>query len=383
MTDDKNLSTRLVEGGRRKEWRGRLVNPPVERASTILFDSVAELDGSKPKLGEYRYGLQGTATHWALAEALTDLEPGAAGTALFSSGLAAISSAVLSVLSSGDELLVTDSAYGPTRKFCDTILKRFGVSTRYYDPLAGAGISDLIGDRTRAILLESPGSLTMEIQDVPAICDIARRREVITVLDNTWATPLFFQAIAAGVDISDLAATKYVGGHADVMIGTATATKAHFDRLQRTAWDLGHAVSPDDAWLASRGLRTMALRLKQHEASALKIAHWLKEQSSVGAVLHPALPECPGHELWKRDFKGSSGLFSFELKGDAARFVDQLQLFGIGFSWGGYESLALPLRSHRSVSTAPAPNLIRLHIGLEDADDLIEDLGRSFSQLAT
>ena len=381
MTDDKSLSTRLVEGGRRKEWRGRLVNPPVERASTILFDSVAELDGSKPKLGEYRYGLQGTATHWALAEALTDLEPGAAGTALFSSGLAAISSAVLSVLSSGDELLVTDSAYGPTRKFCDTILKRFGVSTQYYDPLAGGGIADLIGDKTRAILLESPGSLTMEIQDVPAICDIARQRNVVTLIDNTWATPLFFQAIPAGVDISVLAATKYVGGHADVMIGAATATKTHFERLQRTAWDLGHAVSPDDAWLASRGLRTMALRLRQHESSALKIAHWLKKQSAVGTVLHPALPDCPGHDLWKRDFKGSSGLFAFELKGDAGAFVDQLQLFGIGFSWGGYESLAIPVQPHRSVSSAPAPNLVRLHVGLEDPDDLIADLARSFAQL--
>jgi cystathionine beta-lyase len=382
MTDDKGPSTRLVDGGRRKEWRGRLVNPPVERASTILFDSVAELEGSKPNLGEYRYGLQGTATHWALAEALTELEPGAAGTALFSSGLAALTAALLSVLSSGDELLVTDSVYGPTRKFCDTILKRFGVTTRYYDPLTGAGIAGLIGDQTRAILLESPGSLTMEIQDVPTICDIARRRNVVTLLDNTWATPLFFQAIPAGVDISVLAATKYVGGHADVVIGAATATKTHFDRLQRTAWDLGHAVSPDDAWLASRGLRTMALRLRQHEASALKIAHWLKGQSAVGAVLHPALPDCPGHELWKRDFKGSSGLFAFELNGDAGKFVDQLQLFGIGFSWGGFESLAIPVRPHRTVSTAPASNLVRLHIGLEDPDDLIKDLARSFSELA-
>jgi cystathionine beta-lyase len=376
-------ATILVEGGRRKEWRRRLVNPPVERASTILFDSVAELERARPQLGEYNYGLQGTATHWALSEALTELEPGAAGTALYSSGLAAITSALLSVLSAGDELLVTDSVYGPTRKFCDSVLKRLGVSTRYYDPLFGSSIAGAIGDRTRAILLESPGSQTMEIQDVPAICGVARERGIVTLIDNTWATPLFFQAIAAGVDISILAGTKYVGGHADVMVGTATATEEHFERLQRTSWDLGHALSPDDAWLASRGLRTMAVRLRQHEASALKIAQWLKEQPTVGMVLHPALPDCPGHEIWKRDFRGSSGLFAFELRGDSAAFVDRLRLFGIGYSWGGYESLALPVPPFRSVSKPPAENLVRLHIGLEDPHDLIEDLARSFSALPT
>lgn len=380
MSDgDKQPLTKLVEGGRRKEWRGRLVNPPVERASTILFDTVAELNGSRPALGEYRYGLQGTATHWALSDALTQLEPGAAGTALYPSGLAAISGALLSVLSAGDELLVTDSVYGPTRKLCDSILKRLGISTRYYDPLTGAGIAELIAEKTRAILLESPGSLTMEVQDVPAITAVAKERGIVTLLDNTWATPLFFPAIAAGVDISMIAATKYVGGHADVMIGAATANEKHFDRLQRTAWDLGNAVSPDDAWLASRGLRTMGVRLKQHEASALKIARWLKEQPQVGLVLHPALPDCPGHEYWTRDFKGSSGLFAFELRGDSAALVDRLELFGIGYSWGGYESLALPVSPLRKVSSAPAKNLVRLHIGLEDPEDLIEDLARALA----
>src|SRR5438270_887957 len=301
--NNKRTSTVIVEGGRRKEWRRRLVNVPVERASTILFDNVADLESNTPGLGVYRYGLQGTATQWALSEALTELEPGAAGTALSSTGLAAITSALLAVLSAGDELLVTDSVYGPTRKFCDTALKRFGVSTRYYDPLVGADIAGLIGDKTRAILLESPGSLTMEIEDVPTICAIARERGIVTLLDNTWATPLFFPAIAAGVDITILAATKYVGGHADVMIGTATATEQYFAAVQHTTWDLGHALSPDDAWLGSRGLRTMGVRLKQHEASALQIAQWLKQQPRVGRVLHPALPDCPGHELWKRDFK--------------------------------------------------------------------------------
>lgn len=363
--------TQVVEGGRRKAWRGRLVNPPVERASTILFDSVAEMEAGQPRLGEYRYGLQGTATHWALSDALTELEPGAAGTALFSSGLAAITTALLTVVSPGDELLAPDNVYGPTRKFCSTILKRYGVSTRYYDPLRLPELSD----KTRAILLESPGSLTMEVQDVPAITALARGRGIVTIIDNTWATPLFFPAIEAGVDISVLAATKYVGGHADVMIGAATANDEHFERLQATAWDLGHAVSPDDAWLASRGLRTMAIRLKQHEKAALKLAQWLKAQPEIGLVLHPALPDCPGHQLWKRDFKGSSGLFSFELKsGDRATLVDGLELFGIGYSWGGYESLAMVADPYRTVSTPPAPNLVRLHIGLEDPEDLITDL---------
>ena len=374
-------STILVEGGRRREWRNRLVNVPVERASTILFDSVDELGSNRPGLGQYRYGLQGTATHWALSEALTELEPGAAGTMLYSSGLAAITSALLSVLSAGDELLVTDNIYGPTRKFCDTILKRFGVTTRYYDPLIGAEIAEMLGEKTRAILLESPGSLTMEVQDVPAICAIARTKEITTILDNTWATPLFFPAIAAGVDISVIAATKYVGGHADVMVGAATATRECFSQLERTTWDLGHALSPDDAWLASRGLRTMGIRLKQHEAGALEIARWLKGQPRVGLVLHPALPDCSGHQTWVRDFKGSSGLFSFELDGDTTAFVDHLEMFGIGFSWGGYESLALPVHPHRTVSNAAADNLVRLHIGLEDPQDLIADLEAAFSKL--
>jgi cystathionine beta-lyase len=382
MSESKRPATRLVEGGRRKAWRGRLVNPPVERASTILFDTVADLSAGGPALGEYRYGLQGTATHWALSEALTQLEPGAAGTALFSSGLAAITTALLAVLSPGDELLVTDSVYGPTRRFCDTILKRLGILTRYYDPLVGAEIAGLISNKTRAILLESPGSLTMEVQDVPAICAAARDAGIATLMDNTWATPLLFPALAAGVDISVIAATKYVGGHADVMLGTATANARWFRKLQTLAWDLGHAVSPDDAWLGSRGLRTMGIRLRQHEAGALKVASWLREQQQVGLVLHPALPDCPGHAHWRRDFTGSSGLFTFELLGsdaDRARLVDALRLFGIGYSWGGYESLALPVDPMRTVSEAPAGNLVRLHIGLEDPDDLIQDLERALA----
>lgn len=376
--------TKLVEGGRRKQWRGRIVNPPIERASTILFEDVAQLRATRPSFGTYYYGLHGTATQWALAEGLTELEPGAAGTVLYSSGLACITAPLLAVLKQGDELLAPDSVYGPTRKFCDDFLKRYGVSTRYYDPLVGTGIRELIGKSTRAILLESPGSQTMEVQDVPGICSVAREREIVTLFDNTWATPLLFQALAAGVDISMLAATKYVGGHSDVMLGAATAGPEHYERLQEVSWELGHGVSPDDAWLGSRGLRTMAVRLAQHEKSALKIAEWLKGQPQVGRVLHPALPDCPGHEYWKRDFKGSSGLFSFELKGDDTgriAFVEALQLFGIGYSWGGYESLVLPVDPYRTVSRPPAGNLVRLYVGLEDVDDLIADLGSALTRV--
>ncbi len=382
MSDkDKRPGTRLAEGGRRKEWRGRLVNVPIERASTVLFDSVADMRANKPGLGVYRYGLQGTATQWALAEALTELEPGAAGTALYSSGLAAITTALLAVLSPGDELLVPDNVYGPTRKFCDGFLKRYGVAARYYDPLT---IPDF-GERTRAVLLESPGSLTMEVQDVPGICRLARERGIVSLIDNTWATPLLFPAIAAGVDISILAATKYVGGHADVMLGSVTATAEHFQRIQTLGWDLGHSLSPDDAWLGSRGLRTMALRLKQHEEGSLRVARWLSQRPEVGLVLHPALPDCPGHEYWKRDFNGASGLFTFELRGadDRARaaFVERLQLFGIGYSWGGYESLAMPADPIRTISKPPAASLVRLHIGLEDPEDLIADVDRALTNL--
>ena len=377
-------STTLIEAGRRPEWRRRLVNVPIERASTILFDDVEDLRGNTAGLGTYRYGLQGTASHWALAEAMTELEPGAAGTILYPSGLAAITMPLLALLSPGDELLVPDSVYGPTRKFCDTMLSRLKITTQYFDPLIGSEISELLGENTRAILLESPGSLTMEVQDIPAICALARRHGIVTLLDNTWATPIFFPAIANGVDITILAATKYVGGHADVMLGTATATKDYYRRIETASWDMGFSLSPDDAWLGSRGLRTMAVRLKQHEESALKVARWLKERPEVGLVLHPAFADCPGHALWARDFKGSSGLFSFELKGsdDATRvaFINALELFGIGYSWGGYESLVLPVDPTRTVSTPPAPNLVRLHIGLEDPDDLIVDLAAAFDQ---
>jgi cystathionine beta-lyase len=387
---EKKPETELVHGGRRKEWRGRIVNPPVHRASSVLFDSVAEMRAATPGLGQYYYGLHGTPTQWALAEALTELEPGAAGTFLYQTGLAALTAAILSAVSTGDELLVTDNVYGPTRRFCDGFLKRYGVATRYFDPMIdGDGLAALIGERTRAVLLESPGSLTMEVQDVPGLCAAARAKGVATLLDNTWATPLFFPAIAAGVDLSILAGTKYVGGHADVMLGSVTANADWYAKLERTSWDLGHAVSPDDAWLGSRGLRTMAVRLRQHEANALKVAHWLKGRPEVAAVLHPAFADCPGHDYFVRDFRVESGLFSFVLGGsdDAtrSRFIDALELFGIGYSWGGYESLAVPVDPApiRSVTTWQAEGpVVRLHIGLEDPDDLIADLAQAFDRMA-
>jgi cysteine-S-conjugate beta-lyase len=384
---EKRPDTRLVHGGRRQEWRGPIVNPPVHRASTVLFENVAALEKSAPCFGEPYYGLHGTPTQWALAEALTELEPGAGGTMLYGNGLAAVVAPILAVVSAGDELLVPDSVYHPTRRFCDGLLKRYGVSTRYYDPLIGGAISGLIGERTRAIFLESPGSHTMEVQDVPAICDAARARGVVTMIDNTWATPLLFPALSHGVDMSILAGTKYVGGHADVMLGSVTATPELYPRLERASWDLGYNVSPDDAWLGSRGLRTMGVRLRQHEANALKVAHWLKAQPQVARVLHPAFPDCPGHEHWKRDFSGSSGLFSFVLNGgdraQRAAFIDRLELFAIGWSWGGYESLAIPADPERLRTVtrweAEGP-LVRLHIGLEDPDDLIDDLAASLSR---
>ena len=379
----KGDATRVVSAGRRKEWTQGIVNTPVWRASTILYDSVADLRAAGQRDTHHRlfYGRRGTPTQWSLADALTELEPGAEGTFLYPSGVAAVAAALLSVLSPGDEVLIVDSAYDPTRGLAVGLLRRMGITARFYDPLIGAGIADLIGATTRAILLESPGSLTFEVQDVPAIVAAAKARGVVTVLDNTWATPLLFPAIAHGIDLTVLACTKYVVGHSDVMLGAVTAAPGHFARLRDTSFQLGQVASPDDCWLGSRGLRTMVVRLKQHETSALKIARWLKDQPEVATVLHPALPDCPGHALFLRDFRGSSGLFSFVLKGgdEAARaaLIDGLALFGIGYSWGGFESLAIPVdpQRHRSATKRDdAGPMVRLQIGLEDADDLIADL---------
>ena len=373
--------TRLVQAGRRKEWTGSLVNVPVERTSTMLFDNVAEMERAyPPKDGRPSYGRNGTRSHWSLAEALTELEPGAAGTKLFPSGAAAVGMALLSVLKAGDTLLMVDSAYEPTRSFCDNVLKKNGVETLYYDPrLTAEEIAALCTDRTAAVFMESPGSLTFEVQDVPGICAMAKARGITTLLDNTWATPLFFPAIGKGVDLSILACTKYIGGHSDVMLGSVTAGPKHFDALAKTYRSYGQHVSADDVFLAARGLRTLGVRLRAHQENALAVGKWLKAHPAVEAVLHPAFEDCPGHEYWKRDFLGATGLFSFVLKAggraEASAIIDRLHHFGIGYSWGGFESLALPVSAHRSTSAdLKGRSVIRLQIGLEDPLDLIEDL---------
>ncbi|MBK5264034.1 MAG: cystathionine beta-lyase [Alphaproteobacteria bacterium] len=381
-------ATRLVEAGRRPEWTkdpsgtGGIVNPPVWRASTILYDSVADMRARVHDTHERLfYGRRGTPTTWSLADALTELEPGAEGTMLYPSGVAAIACALLAVLSPGDELLMVDSAYDPTRAFCDNILRPMGIATVYYDSLIGDGIATLVTDRTRAIFMESPGSLTFEVQDVPAIVAVAKARGIVTLIDNTWATPLYFRAMEHGVDISILACTKYISGHSDLMLGSVTAVPALWQKIRKTAYAFGQTASPDDCYLASRGLRTLSVRLAQHQAGGLAVARWLQDQPDVMRVLHPAFPDCPGHDIWKRDFKGASGLFSIVLNGgdDAARvaMIDGLQHFGIGYSWGGYESLAIPSdpQNYRVATQRQSGGLlVRLHIGLEDPADLIADL---------
>ena len=377
------IPTTLITAGRRKEWTQGIVNTPVWRASTILYDDVAAFEAGKAinRDGELHYGRRGTPTQWALAEALTALEQGAEGTVLYPSGLAANVAAILSVVKAGDHLLMVDTTYDGTRTFCNGLLKQLGVSTTYYDPMIGAGIAALIQPNTRAIYMESPGSLTLEVQDVPAITAVAKAHDIITLIDNTWATPLFFSALSHGVDISILACTKYIVGHADVLLGSATCNARTYKAVRKTAQQLGTHVSPDDAYLALRGLRALDVRLQRHQENALKVAHWLAKQPQVARVLHPALPDCTGHELWKRDFSGASGLFSVILKGGdktaRAAFIDSLEHFGIGYSWGGDESLIMPfdLEGSRSATLWQAEGpVVRLHIGLEDADDLIADL---------
>ncbi|MET0138130.1 MAG: cystathionine beta-lyase [Sphingobium sp.] len=381
-------ATRLVAAGRKPEWTrmpdrpGAIVSPPVWRASTILFDDVAHLRSVGSTTHEALfYGRRGTPTTWALADALTGLEPEAAGTMLYPSGVAAIAGALLAILKPGDQILMVDSAYDPSRSMCEGLLADFGVEAVYYDPLAGAGIADLVTDRTSAIFLESPGSLTFEVQDIPAIVAVAQARGIATLIDNTWATPLYLPAMGLGVDISIMACTKYIVGHSDVMMGSVTANARYWPRIRARARGLGVSVSPDDAALTLRGLRTLDVRLERHRTSGLAVAGWLAARPEVATVLHPALPSCPGHAEWVRDFRGASGLFSFALAGggeaERAAFIDALRLFGIGYSWGGFESLALPVdpAGHRSARPWRSDNpLVRLHIGLEDPADLIADL---------
>ena len=381
-------ATRLVHAGR--HFAQGIVNPPVWRASTILFDTLADLDAANacPDAGLF-YGRRGTPTQWALEDALTEMEPGAAGTKLYPSGVAAIAAALMTVVRAGDHLLVTDSAYDPTRLFSDQLLARFGVETSYYDPLIGGGIAALFRQNTRAILIESPGSLSFEVQDLPAITAAARARDIATIADTTWATPLRLHALALGCDMTVQAVTKYIGGHSDLMMGAVTCNPRHWAALKRTTYRLGQTVAADDAALALRGLRTLGVRLDRHETSALTVARWLEGHPLVDRVLHPALPSHPGHALWRRDFSGATGLFAFVLKrgsrADTAALLDELAHFGIGFSWGGFESLALPaeLAPLRTATRPELPGpLIRLSIGLEDPADLIADLDAGLARYA-
>jgi cysteine-S-conjugate beta-lyase len=384
MTNCKNEKpdTTATHAGRMSAEHFGAVNTPVYRASTILFPNLAALEARD---APYTYGRLGTPTSRSLEEAVTALEGGVRAV-ICTSGANAIATAVLSVCGAGDHLLMTDACYGPTRIFCDNTLKRFGVETTYYDPLIGAGIADLFRSNTKAVFCESPGSLTFETQDVPAIASVAHARGASVLLDNTWATPLFFSAFKHGVDLSIQAATKYVGGHADVMIGYVCANAAHEARLVDTYQNLGLCSSGDDCFLALRGLRTMPLRLERHQQTALKLARWFASRSEVVRVLYPALESDPGHAIWKRDFSGASGLFGVVLKPVSqkalAAFIDGLKLFGIGYSWGGYESLIVPAHFKRTARAFAADGpVIRIHAGLEDADDLLADLGLGLKRL--
>jgi len=380
-------ATRLVTGGRDPAANYGFVNPPVQHASTVLYPTAEDF---RARRARYLYGRRGTPTSEALETALRELEgPACAGVALMPSGLAAISTALLAVLAAGDHLLVADSVYQPTRKFCNGVLERLGITTTYYDPMIGGGIAALIQPSTRAVFVEAPGSLSFEVQDVPAIAQAAHARGALVLMDNTWASPLYFRALGKGVDLSIQAATKYVGGHSDVMLGAVSASQAAWQRLIDTVHALGLCVGPDDVYLGLRGLRTLGVRLAQHDQAGRKVARWLAERPEVLRVLHPALDSCPGHAVWERDFSGASGLFSIVLKpvSEAAvnAFLNELTLFGMGASWGGFESLAIPFdcTSIRTATTwAPGGPTVRLHIGLEDTDDLIGDLERGFAALA-
>jgi cysteine-S-conjugate beta-lyase len=377
--------TRLAHAGRDPKRFHGFVNPPIYRGSTVLFPTV---EGLEANAQEFTYGRLGTPTVRALEEAIAELEGGHA-TLLTPSGLSAIATTVFALLSAGDHVLVTDAVYRPTRRFCDHVLKRLGVETTYYDPCIGAGIKDLLRGNTKVVFAESPGSQTFEVQDIPAIAAATHAAGALVVLDNTWATPLYFKSFAHGADVSIQAATKYIVGHADAMLGAITATKAVWPAIARTHEDLGLCVGPEDAYLGLRGLRSLGVRLERHQASALELARWLERRPEVARVLHPAFPSDPGHALWQRDFTGASGLFAIVLKPvshDAvAAMLDGLELFGMGYSWGGFESLILPFdpSAYRTATiwSEQGPAL-RLHVGLEDVDDLKADLEAGFARLA-
>jgi cysteine-S-conjugate beta-lyase len=378
----------LTAAGRDPAAHHGIVNPPVYHASTVLFPTLAALEAASARTpGHTYYGRAGTPTTFAMEDAVCAIE-GGYRTLAVGSGVAALTTSLMAFLSTGDEVLVADCVYGPVRKFCDSTLKRLGVTTRYFDPAVGGAIAAMFGARTRVVMLEAPGSLTFEMQDVPAIAAACRRAGVISIIDNTWATPYFFRPLDHGVDVSIQSATKYLAGHSDLMMGTITATREAYDPLRRTVHELGACAAPDDCYLALRGMRTLGVRLPRHQETGLALARWLGAQPEVTSIRHPAWPDDPGHALWRRDFTGATGLFAFTLKDNVPRhalaaMVDDMRLFGMGYSWGGFESLILP--------TDPAPlrtarpwtggQLVRVHAGLEDRDDLIADLADGFTRM--
>lgn len=382
------INTRLSHIGNNPSDYHGFVNPPVVHASTVLFPNARAMETRNQK---YTYGTRGTPTTDALCEAIDSLE-GSAGTILVPSGLAAVTVPFLAFLSAGDHALIVDSVYFPTRHFCDTMLMRLGVEVDYYDPMIGAGIEALIKPNTRLVHTEAPGSNTFEMQDIGAISAVAHKHGCVVTMDNTWATPLFFRPLDFGVDISIHAATKYPSGHSDILMGTVSANAKHWEQLKEGNLALGMCGSPDDSYQILRGLRTMGVRLQHHQESALALATWLEGRDDVARVLHPALESFPGHELWKRDFKGASGIFSFVLdagnpekaRAKAHAFLDALSFFGLGYSWGGFESLAVHVQlGDRKICKAPAEGpVIRLQVGLEDVADLRKDLERGFAAAA-
>lgn len=379
------IGTRLAQLGRMSDAHYGFVNTPLYRGSTVLFKTLDDLEQERAR---YSYGTAGTPTIESLESAWSALS-GAAGTSLSASGLGAVTLALLTALKSGDHLLMPDSVYLPTRALCGKLLARFGVETTYYDPMLGARVAELVRANTSTIFLESPGSQTFEVQDVPAITALARERALTTIIDNTWATPLFFRAHEHGCDLVVEAGTKYLGGHSDLLLGLVSANDRLWPRLKETYRSMAMLPGPEDCYLALRGMRTLHLRLKEAERRGLQLAHWLAAQPEVATVLHPALPSCPGHTFWKRDFTGSTGVFSFILRpgftrDDLARMLDAMRIFAMGYSWGGFESLIIPFdcRSYRTASEWRAPGLcLRVQVGLEDLEDVQADLRAGLDRL--
>jgi cystathionine beta-lyase len=384
------LPTRLVQLGRRARQPGS-VNLPVTRASTVVFESMAEMEETQRRFDADEvvptYGIANMPLRAAFESLMVEIEGGHRA-CTYPSGLAAVAAAILASVRHGDHILVADSVYGPTRRFCDRTLAAWGIETTYYDPLVGADIASLMRANTRSVYLESPGSHTFEVQDFPAIAQVAHARGAAVIHDNTWATGIFFPSFEHGADLVIQAVTKYPAGHSDVLVGAVVANEAYWPRLRNVSRDLGLTASPDDLFLVLRGLRTLDVRLRRHEASALTLARWLQEHPAVRRVLHPALESDPGHALWKRDFRGASGLFAIELapapRERVAAFIDGLELFSLGFSWGGYESLVVPAQLGRMRTVRPWQGgpLVRLHIGLEDPGDLRADLEQGLARLA-